>query len=325
MILVPNSDWHKRLWTVQEASLASRATMHLGSFSCNWVSFCGLLLRQSNLSVHTSLGMELDPMIYDVYRLRLRTRMICQAKKLLPLQNEAFGKEMHLLRHLEAIDPKDKAFALYGVLKIMQIDLPPPDYSKDVAEIYCDTLLAIWTSGRQLNFRHYSNPNNNPHHLPSWVTDWSEVDAPQYTRQNLNQSFYEPPEPSKASGNSAWEVKPLTLGSNGLLVKGYVIDTITELGMVFPICTGIEDTDALLLPQENISKIFQSWLKLGSYADLAEAMFRGALDKIMKIARLRYLASRNGLTIQRDKTEFKSQNMFQNGSQILCQLGTIKE
>jgi hypothetical protein len=274
---MPNSLWLQRLWTLQESALANKATIHYGSLTCDWDGFCGLVLNRRDLSKDVILDCTFVPKTLETYRLRMLTRKVCKNGGLVASDNEILWNELHLLRHLEATDPKDKAFGFYGILKVLNIDLPLPDYSKDVAEIYSHTLLAIWTSLRKLNFRHYYNPKNNPYDLPTWVTDWSQVHMMQYDRQHLNTLMVDRPAPAKATGNSVWDAQPLALGDNGLLVEGFVIDRVTKLGKTFLIEDDFLDTHAELLKTEDTTSIFKSWSQLGSNADLVEVMFRGTM------------------------------------------------
>ena len=72
------------------------------------------------------------------------------------------------LRHTEASNPKDKVFGVHALLQRLGIQLPAPDYTKSVSQIFGEAALAIHRKRGCLKLRHYFDPLDNPHSLPSW-------------------------------------------------------------------------------------------------------------------------------------------------------------
>lgn len=94
---------------------------------------------------------------------------------------------MDAARWMQVSDPKDKIYAIHGLLiNNFDIELPAPNYSssKPVAEVYCDTTVAIIRSTGNLEILEQVHGFNITHGLPSWVPDWAFSRHPkQPTRQ----------------------------------------------------------------------------------------------------------------------------------------------
>jgi hypothetical protein len=82
-------------------------------------------------------------------------------------------------RGLECTDDRDRVYALLGLPSIdRNMPLPEPDYSKSVAEIYCETVKSIIRHTADLTIlclprRHGTmNDTKFKHKIPFWVPDW---------------------------------------------------------------------------------------------------------------------------------------------------------
>jgi hypothetical protein len=77
-----------------------------------------------------------------------------------------------------ATEPKDRVFALYGVLQALGIDILEPDYHKPLVKVYIEAARVIINQDRNLsilcrNTRSQASPG-----VPSWIPDWSIVLRP---------------------------------------------------------------------------------------------------------------------------------------------------
>jgi hypothetical protein len=119
-----------------------------------------------------------------------------------------------------ATDPKDKVYALYGLLNALNVELPTPDYNKSVGEIYAElTALAI-NRDKMLFVLFYVPSDRRRDDLPSWVPDWSDADWEEgESRYPVTRGHF-----SAARGAEArWR---FTANPLELIVYGKIVDTI---------------------------------------------------------------------------------------------------
>jgi hypothetical protein len=81
------------------------------------------------------------------------------------------------IRHLQATNPKDKIYGLYGVLSTLGVSLPAPDYGKSLEKIYEEACLAIILHSKSLQILEYACSNARALNLPSWVVDLQDEDV----------------------------------------------------------------------------------------------------------------------------------------------------
>jgi hypothetical protein len=81
----------------------------------------------------------------------------------------------------EATDPRDKVFAVFGLLKELGIDLDEPDYTEEPATVVCKYLLRLakWEKSLDvfIKLSTYSPPKS-----PSWISHWSHPDIELFSR-----------------------------------------------------------------------------------------------------------------------------------------------
>jgi hypothetical protein len=77
-------------------------------------------------------------------------------------------------RYLDSTDPRDKIYGLLWALEELQ--LPPPDYSKSVAQVYEEATVGLirrfGNSSSSLEPLYWVNGVDRPADLPSWVPNW---------------------------------------------------------------------------------------------------------------------------------------------------------
>lgn len=160
------SPWFERVWTCQEAAFAQRATVHYGPITYDWKLFSDAVMDADFeiLSAYDSKSLE------DLYSFRKACKETVLHGNII-----SEGSFQHLiddilkgLRHTEASNPKDKVFGIHALLQRLDIRLPVPDYRKSVSQIFGEAALAIHRKRRCLKLRHYFDPLDNPHSLPSW-------------------------------------------------------------------------------------------------------------------------------------------------------------
>jgi hypothetical protein len=71
-------------------------------------------------------------------------------------------------------DPKDKVFALHGVLEELKIHLPAADYRKSVEEIYRESVITCINYDKNLYVLYQVPSDHRRDGLASWVPDWGD-------------------------------------------------------------------------------------------------------------------------------------------------------
>jgi len=77
------------------------------------------------------------------------------------------------LRKRRATDPRDMVFGIYGLAQELNRSLPPPDYQKDICQVYREAARFIIEDDKDLGILKMAQclPRKIP--LPSWTPDWS--------------------------------------------------------------------------------------------------------------------------------------------------------
>uniref|UniRef100_L2FF75 Heterokaryon incompatibility protein n=1 Tax=Colletotrichum fructicola (strain Nara gc5) TaxID=1213859 RepID=L2FF75_COLFN len=170
--------YFSRFWVLQEVALARRAILICGKHSIPWslmeiqkLDRLGLLRYSKVTGYHPILsGLDRLPPVLD-----FRAPAFRDPSKLLQLLETTRGSR--------ASDPRDKVFALLGLLTCPESDGLVADYTKSTAEIY--TSIAIWIAQRfglpALLSRTRILPGKLPadYQIPQWVPYWASDDFQQ--------------------------------------------------------------------------------------------------------------------------------------------------
>ena len=165
---------------------------------------------------------------------------------------ESLHKLLFLSRSSEATDPRDRIYALLGLLErptptdqtTSSTPTPIPiDYKKSTTEVYTDALTyilslpsgpsfltGIYPSGPSTPAPHppFQPPPPKPHILPSWLPDFSRQTAPKATLPpNM---IFKPPSPRSASGAGSDAVNGVILPDRRTLVlRGLRVDVVDRV------------------------------------------------------------------------------------------------
>ncbi|CAI0649676.1 unnamed protein product [Colletotrichum noveboracense] len=170
--------YFSRVWVLQEVALARRAILICGKHSIPWSSMeiqrldrIGLLEYSKVAGYHPTLsGLDRLPPVLD-----FRAPAFRDPSELLQLLETTRGSR--------ASDPRDKIFALLGLLTCPESEGLVADYTKSTGEIY--TSVAIWIAQRfglpELLRRTCVLRENQPveYRGPQWVPDWASDDFQQ--------------------------------------------------------------------------------------------------------------------------------------------------
>jgi hypothetical protein len=177
-------------------------------------------------------------------------------------------------RRKQATDPKDKIFALYGVLTELEVPWPRPDYALSVEEIFREAVIAAINYDKTLHILYHAPSDRRLERLSSWVPDWTEPGwEPDDPRYNLHTQFS-----ASKSGVPTW-----TFSDNGsaLILSGKVVDTVIyrtdplpEIPMRALVDRGRGMSNVTRAEMENISQVIlaasatlKTWVEVSQWAD----------------------------------------------------------
>ena len=226
-----NRDWFRRIWIVQEVTLAATATVLCGQDEIAWDEFVtamevgissGVMVRQRAIDADTVQFLDTA----QAAHLQL-SRSIMSSPRYRVYNFDGLLNHLLWFRRRDATDPRDKVFALYGLMdfevECMNLRV---DYRMDLSEVYRRVTLASLEVSRNLDI--LSVPRSETQlrkQLPSWVADWSDSSNKTMSLVGQTRHCY------AASKNS--EASP-KLAANGwtLILEGRIIHKIVEVASI---------------------------------------------------------------------------------------------
>lgn len=181
-------EWWYRAWTLQEILLSTSITLVQDSQEIDWQDFC--LAIDHGLRMHlwvfvdsgTFVAEEIIPYL-SIKSLQLQLGL---QQSSVPEQPD-FGAEgvlklLEKCRQREAKDPRDKVYAIFGIIKAVRKMRPAsdpvhsilsdPDYTNPVVYVYRILTQQFIEIAQSLDVLGVC-PRSTRRGLPSWVTDWS--------------------------------------------------------------------------------------------------------------------------------------------------------
>jgi hypothetical protein len=132
-------------------------------------------------------------------------------------------------RSREASDPRDKVFALLGLVKHWEYGGPIfPDYSLAPEEVFWRTTISIISSTRSLSILVGTLLSTESQGIktPSWVTNWSAPPDPNEYERLSRQNLY--------NASLGQEGAVCLHGKHMLEIQGHFVDEIIVVGSVLP-------------------------------------------------------------------------------------------
>ncbi|KAF2025627.1 HET-domain-containing protein, partial [Setomelanomma holmii] len=150
--------WFRRVWVIQEAFLAQRAKFIVGEKEIDWFMLSLERLEELGLKCHLEKGMI--PGIFE-WMARRHSGDI-----------DLFFA-LTSTRHCLAADPRDKIFALFGLLSNPSGVSFEVDYSLAVGDVFTLAAMHLVTSRNSLELLSHAADWHADSSIPSWVPDWS--------------------------------------------------------------------------------------------------------------------------------------------------------
>lgn len=216
--------WFRRLWTFQEACLASDAEVVCGSFRVPWIYVLTVARKLQSLALlQDFFGPAGDSMAALT---RFSITAIVGEKRNKPNLLDL----LMLVRNREATDDRDKVFGILGMFCTEDCLGVSPDYTIDANEVYLRCARNIIIHQNSLTLFSYCFGPLQDAGLPSWVPDWRlprqtavfKLSLGQGTKQHKTHDF------SKSSGFTG---APKLLGTNErvLRLRGACLGTVSSM------------------------------------------------------------------------------------------------
>ncbi|KAK2736861.1 hypothetical protein FQN55_001356 [Onygenales sp. PD_40] len=213
-----------RTWIIQEIIVSCEATVLCGSNQVDWTSFH----RAANHIVQDEFRASRAPQPATLFLIALIRRIERRVEK-------GDLRLRTLLRHFrssKASDPRDKVFALLGLMcrngnGASGNPKPKPiikaDYTKAIEDVYREAAAYIITDEQSLKVLTNEYPPNarEIQNMPSWVPDWSANSKPLH------------PLIRQSNRLSTLIRGDIHCTATSLFVNGHIFDTITYASEVF--------------------------------------------------------------------------------------------
>ncbi|VUC32918.1 unnamed protein product [Clonostachys rosea] len=177
------SPWFTRVWTVQEVAFARRCTIFYGPLEISWRSLADVTsyfckeIRTNHIGKMMQ-GRQLTRLLVKAYPKEVDGQLDAFSRKLtLSLHQRMQSQDRNLfglISMLSTTVAQDRIYGLYAVFRRMGIDIPEPDYSKSVEEIFEETARAIISGRENLTILLSCVRVEENNSFPSWIPEWTK-------------------------------------------------------------------------------------------------------------------------------------------------------
>jgi hypothetical protein len=221
--LISERTWWERVWVVQETSLASSATVILGSRAILWSHFerWGYSFSRHASGCCNQQYKSLSENPRALITIHHSIQCIAESRVILRRDDGRQGSSDQLLHQLwstrsrKSEDPRDKVFSLLGLVNATSIN---PDYSLTTLQVYTEVVKLQLKSAHALTFLYNFEPGRPD--FPSWVPDWSKCTSLAGLRDSYN-----------LFNTWSMETSAFTIDNDQVLaVDGIAVDAVSWLG-----------------------------------------------------------------------------------------------
>ncbi len=247
-------DYWERLWVVQEVFNARQVDVYCGEMVLPWDTF------KAVGGVFRKYEAELKPYFVTdwsdddrrlVSRDRLRYSHVLthggpssfpDVESLTQLGYRTLLEVLYACRPKLAADPRDKVYAILGLLPPDIRDQFVPNYKLSVADVYINVVDFLLTTTKRIDViletTHYP-PHVSPIKLPTWVPDWSHI--PQ--REAVPRASTFAADRNTLAAFQFQDERGNTIENAGSIIEieGIKLDTIVRRGIAVDVLHGLED------------------------------------------------------------------------------------
>jgi hypothetical protein len=274
--------WFNRLWVVQEAALSRYNECLCGDFTvplydllaaAAWYRLKNFRLHHNNSRAFKKAFMMFD-LIY-AGRVHVQERPRIQHKLVYYLQAS---------RHFDTSEPKDYVFALRGLLQNRDDDrfmqLLEPDYSESVTvgRIFTNAFKACMLEMGSIvkplrQVHHFQESDVKSLKLPSWVINLARRASRHKARMTIADDFSDR---FTSHRGSPAQFKLPAAETDQLHVKGTVLGTVVELGLVFSRGCTLEQANDFVVDSARVVRCIEFYDKCcGKARKLAMTLIAG--------------------------------------------------
>ena len=158
------------MWTLQELALSPQRIVYCGSATCHWETFYAAILELDKLRPY-HLGQSLEAQ-NSLRNLSTRSKTA--------MKSESASLAVSALRWVNlqrCADPRDKIFALYGLLHRICASFPAPNYTKSVDHVYREVAVSVIVKEGAPELLTLACELRGQMSLPTWIPDWTGENA----------------------------------------------------------------------------------------------------------------------------------------------------
>lgn len=221
--------WFERVWVVQEAVLASKATVLIGDWEIDWTAIgqAAVWFSSKGYAVPAVLYQLRDQQdLLPVSKPASAWKLCAWSERKIPLLDL-----LNEFRTRLATNPVDKVYATFGLAEELQSmeeqgfhELVEPDYtSKTVLDVYRDIAKFLVIEHGDLAVLSHAGANSSLTDWPSWVPDWrySKASSALSTKQTVR---------AYNTCNDQSLVVGFSNNINGLALQGFEADVVVAYG-----------------------------------------------------------------------------------------------
>lgn len=254
---------------MQEFAFATKVAIHCDPVAFPWDDLLSVRMDYFYQSKVKDLPFD------DGYTIREGSGRIVHDQREMTETNAVFLARC--LSRFQTTDARDKIFGIRSLLRLCRVETLSPDYTKTVADIYEDFVLALIKATRRLHFNYYWDPQVDTQSLPSWVPDWTKVHDSGFERNVRQREGDEGP--FKASEDSTISVIRMQ-SKRQLLITAFVLGTV-------------EAADKSYSPPENtnladpaVCDVLESWKGIALYSTQSQARHVSSSETLQNLQNL---------------------------------------
>jgi hypothetical protein len=295
-----NLTYWDRVWILQEASTPKDSDLSddsnhstwvcCGSMTISWKAFAEANRRLIRAAWENEVRQHVD--LHDVANTNIATVKYLEELRYAKTLQHPLYPMLVRTRTSDATDPRDKLYAILGLVDERDDPRLRPDYTLTVEEVYTKLAMTIITRSQSLDCLGSAGLVRD-HDVPSWVADWT------VQHDRTPQPFYQTGQRRRDDGvgeqggnifNASKDITPQIVFSKigkRLVARGFCLDKIEKVSM------------PRQRPDEDLNKVWQGWTGIANPDNSAYKSGGSKLQAFEKVLRADYNAVRGDWSAER--------------------------